>query len=78
MISSLPCSASSTRVRTDSCAGVLDEAAGVDHHHPGLAFVGTHAIASLGQQSEHVLGIHPVLFAAQVAKATVGPDGGGA
>ena len=49
-------------------AGVLDEAAGVHHHHVGVALIGAHAIARLGQQSEHVLGIHPVFLAAQMGK----------
>ena len=29
--------------------GVLDEAAGIHHHHPGFAFVGAHAVAGLGE-----------------------------
>ena len=47
---------------------VLNEAAGVHHHHAGLTLVGTHAIAGLGQQAEHVLGVHPVLLAAEVGE----------
>jgi hypothetical protein len=49
-------------------AGVLDEAAGVHHHHLGVGFIGAHAVAGLGQQAEHVLGVHPVFLAAQVGE----------
>ena len=49
-------------------AGVLDEAAGVHHHHAGVTLIGAHAVTRLGQQAEHVLGVHPVLLAAQVGE----------
>ena len=56
--------------------GVLDEAAGVHHHHAGLGLVGADAVTGLGQQAKHVLGIHPVLFAAEVGKGHGGPRAG--
>ena len=49
-------------------AGLLDEAAGIDHHHAGVGLIGAHAVARLGQQAEHVLSVHPVLLAAQVGE----------
>ena len=48
--------------------GVLDEAAGVHHHHRGLLFIGTDAEARLGQQAEHVFGVDAILLAAQMGK----------
>ena len=50
-------------------AGVLDEAARVHHHHGGLAFIGAHAVAGLGEQAEHVFGVDSVLFAAQMGES---------
>ena len=49
-------------------AGVLNEAAGVHHHHSRIVFVGADAIAGLRQQTHHVFGVHTVLFAAQVGE----------
>ena len=47
-------------------SGVLDERAGVDHHHLRLGFISAHAVAGFCQQPEHVFGVHPVLLAAQM------------
>ena len=57
-------------------ACVLDERAGVDHHHLGIGFIGADPIARLCQQPQHVLGVDTVFFAAQVGKGHGGPGGG--
>ena len=53
-------------------AGVLDETAGVHHDHRSLVLIGTHRVAGFGQQSEHVLGVHSVLLAAEVGEGDAG------
>ena len=49
-------------------AGILNEAAGVHHHHRGIVLIGADAVTGFGQQSHHVFGVHTVLFAAQMGK----------
>jgi hypothetical protein len=44
----------------------LDEATGVDNHIVSALFVPIHPVARLGQQAQHVLGVHPVFLTAQV------------